>query len=210
MPFRLGLQALHLAFAMIRPLIRVVRSGEAGVAGAEIALLSVALSGGVFATAIVGNGTLSVDRFNEVMHRGLERVSGAMEVRGAVVVTATGAPLHSDTIQLTLGTFGTLPPIALNPSQEGALVISYRDSDAIAQNVPYTARFGQASNGDNNLDAGELVTIVIKVSDLEQIAGRPVLALGKRWTLDLQTPQGASLEFTRTQPSILQPMMAQP
>jgi archaellin len=168
-----------------------------------------ALSGSVFATALIENGTISADRFNEVMHRGLDHVSGSMEIRGAVVVTASGAPLQNDTIQFTLGTFGTMPAIAMDPAQENGLAISYRDTNAIAQNVPYTARFGQSGNGDDKLDDGEVVTITIKVSDLQQIAGKPVLPGGKRWTLDLETAGGASLEFSRTQPSILTPVMAQ-
>src|SRR3954470_5051771 len=103
-------------------------SAERGMAGTGIAMLTMALSGSVFAGAIVENGDISTERFASVFQSSMNHVSGSMEVRGAVVVTATGAPLAPDTIQFTLATFGQLPPTAMDPAQTGGLVISYRDA----------------------------------------------------------------------------------
>jgi hypothetical protein len=208
MPFFFSLIRAVGALVVATSKVRRWLGAEHGLAGPEVALLTMALSGSVFATAVVENGTISADRLASVFQSSLDHVSGSMEIRGAVVVTATGAPLAPDTIQFTLATFGQMPPLTMNPAEPGGLVISYRDSNAVAADVPYSVRFSAASNGDNRLDDGETATVSIKVSDLESIAGQPVLPLGKRWTLDLQSAS-ASLEFTRTQASILQPVMAE-
>lgn len=208
MPFFLSLIRAIAALTMAAGKLRRRLGAEHGLAGPEIALLTMALSGSIFATAVVQDGTFSADQLASVFQSSLDHVSGSMEVRGAVVVTATGMPLAPDTIQFTLATFGQMPPLIMDPAEPGGLVISYRDANAVAAAVPYNVRFSAASNGDNRLDDGETATVSIKVSDLESIAGRPVLSLGKRWTLDLESAN-TSLEFTRTHASILQPVMAE-
>ena len=45
----------------------------------------------------------------------MNKIGGTLEVRGSVIVTATGAPLQADTVQFSLGTFGQLPAISPGP-----------------------------------------------------------------------------------------------
>ena len=171
-------------------------------------MLSVLATSGVFATVVITSGEEAFEQLQQVTHRGLAKVGGTMEVRGSVIVTAAGAPLNADTIQFSLGTFGELPGISTR-HEDGGLTLSYHDGQAVAANVPYSVRFSPGNNGDALLEAGELMTVTVRVSDIEAAAGKPVLLPGKKWTLELHVPDGPSLEFSRTQPSILTPVMAQ-
>ena len=189
-------------------LCQLARFGERGTGMAELTMLSLLAASGVFATTIITSGDELMEQLDRVVHSSVQKVGGAMEVRGSVIVTATGAPLRPDTLQFSLGTFGELAPIATDPEQ-GGLTLSYHDSTAVALNVPYSVRFSPGNNGDSLLDGGELMTVTVRVADIEAIAGKSVLLPGKKWTLELHVPDGASLEFSRTQPSILSPVMAQ-
>ena len=199
---------LGLINGLLSRLARLTQNSQRGSGVAELAMLSVLATSGVFATAVITSGDEMIDKFTSVVHRGLNQVSGAMEVRGSVIVTASGAPLKPDTIQFALGTFGDLPGISTRPA-DGGMTVSYHDNVAVALNVPYSVRFSPGNNGDEFLDSGELATMVIRVADIEAAAGRSVLAPGKKWTLELHVPSGPSLEFSRTQPAILSAVMAQ-
>ena len=189
-------------------LCKLTREGQRGTGVAELAMLSLLAASGIFATTVVTSGDALMEQLDRVVHSSMNKIGGAMEVRGSVIVTASGAPLQPETVQFSLGTFGELPPIGTNPEQ-GGMTVSYHDGTSVAFNVPYSVRFSPGNNGDASLDSGELMTVIVRVADIEAIAGKDVLLPGKKWTLELHTPEGASLEFSRTQPAILTPVMAE-
>ena len=171
-------------------------------------MLSLLATSGVFATTVITSGDALMDQLDQVVHSSMNKIGGTLEVRGSVIVTATGAPLQADTVQFSLGTFGELPAISTRP-EDGGMTVSYYDNAAFAANVPYSVRFSPGNNGDALLDGGELMTVTVRVSDIEAVAGKDVLLPGKRWTMELHVAQGPSLEFSRTQPAILSQVMAQ-
>jgi hypothetical protein len=187
---------------------KLTHNSQLGTGVAELAMLSTLAAGGIFATTVITTGDQMIEQLDQVVHSSMNKIGGAMEVRGSVIVTATGAPLKSDTIQFSLGTFGQLPPIGTRPD-EGGMTVSYHDGSAVALNVPYSVRFSPGNNGDALLDSGEMMTVTVRASDLEAIAGQRVLLPGKRWTLELHTSAGQSLEFSRVQPAILSQVMAE-
>lgn len=193
---------------VISRLCRLTRDGQRGSGVAELAMVSLLAASGVFATTVITSGDALMEQLDRVVHSSVNKIGGAMEIRGSVIVTASGAPLEPQTIQFSLGTFGELLPIGTRP-EEGGLTVSYHDTGAVALNVPYSVRFSPGNNGDTLLDSGELMTVTVRVADIEAIAGKDVLLPGKKWTLELHVPGGQSLEFSRTQPSILSPVMAQ-
>src|SRR5690348_3196658 len=93
-------------------LLRLASAGERGTGITELAMLSFLASSSVLATAVISSTDVSIDKFTSVFNRGINEVSGAMEVRGAVIVTAKGAPMKADTVQFSLGTFGDMQPLS--------------------------------------------------------------------------------------------------
>jgi hypothetical protein len=193
---------------LVSRLCNLTRYGQRGTGVAELAMLSLVATSGVLATTVITSGDALMDQLDRVVHSSMNKIGGTLEVRGSVIVTAAGAPLQADTVQFSLGTFGQLPGISTRP-EDGGMTVSYYDNNSVAANVPYSVRFSPGNNGDALLDGGELMTVTVRVSDIKAVAGKDVLLPGKRWTLELHVPDGPSLEFSRVQPAILSPVMAQ-
>src|SRR3954463_8210230 len=157
--------------ALVTRFVALLKTSQRGSGVAELAMLSMLATSGVFATAVITSGDEAFDKFQGVMHSSLSQVGGTLEVRGSVIVTATGAPLKADTVQFSLGTFGELPAISTRP-EDGGMTVSYHDNAAFAANVPYSVRFSPGNNGDALLDSGELMTVTVRVADIEAVAGR--------------------------------------
>src|SRR6266496_3470298 len=96
---------------------RLTRDGQRGSGVAELTMLSLLAASGVFATTVITTGDQLMEQFDRVVHSSMNKIGGTMEIRGSVIVTATGAPLKPETIQFSLGTFGELPPIATRPEE---------------------------------------------------------------------------------------------
>ena len=85
----------------IRNLARRVSRDERGITGLETAIILIAfvVVATVFAFIVLTTGLFSAERGKETVFAGLDKARGTMEVRGGVVVTATGSPLAVDKIQ---------------------------------------------------------------------------------------------------------------
>ncbi len=79
----------------IRNLARRVSRDERGITGLETAIILIAfvVVATVFAFIVLTTGLFSAERGKETVFAGLDKARGTMEVRGGVVVTATGSPL---------------------------------------------------------------------------------------------------------------------
>src|SRR4026209_1562213 len=97
---------------LLSRLCNLTRYGQRGTGVAEFAMLSLVATSGVLATTVITSGDALMDQLDRVVHSSMNKIGGTLEVRGSVIVTATGAPLQADTVQFSLGTFGELPAIS--------------------------------------------------------------------------------------------------
>ncbi len=90
----------------VSKLLTRVTNGERGITGLETAIILIAfvVVATIFAFVVLTTGVFSAERGKETVFAGLEKARGTMEVRGGVVVTATGVTLVVDDIQLTVAT----------------------------------------------------------------------------------------------------------
>ena len=74
------------------------------------------------------------------------------------------------------------------------MTVTYYDSTAFAANVPYSVRFSPGNNGDALLDGGELMTVTVRVSDIEAVAGRTCCCPAKAgpWSCTSRRPRAWS------------------
>jgi flagellin FlaB len=188
--------------------LRRVHREERGITGLETAIILIAfvVVATIFAFVVLTTGIFSAERGKETVFAGLEKARGTMEVRGGVVVSATGtAPnLTVDDISFTVATTAGGEAIPLDPdATNNRTVIAYRDASTIDDDVPYTATDIVGDN-DTLLEPGEVKVISIAKSD---ISGTPSLAANDRFTLEVQTPVGAVLDITRQLPAELATVM---
>ena len=120
----------------------VVRAREEeGITGLETAIILIAfvVVATVFAFVVLTTGVFSSERGKETVFAGLEKARGTMEMRGGVVVTATGLTLVVDDIQFTVATTAGGAPIPLDPlSTTNRTVLAYRDDNTVDNDVAYT------------------------------------------------------------------------
>jgi len=189
--------------------LRRVHREERGITGLETAIILIAfvVVATIFAFVVLTTGIFSAERGKETVFAGLSKARGTMEVRGGVVVSATGTSpnLTVDDISFTVATTAGGESIPLNPSAtDNRTVIAYRDSTTIDDDVTYTAT-PIVGDTDTLLEPGEVM--VVTIDRATGITPAPTMAANNRFTLEVQTPVGAVLDITRQLPAELAKVM---
>ncbi len=191
---------------------RALRSAyrdERGVTGLETAIILIAfvVVATVFAFVVLTAGVFSAERGKESVYAGLDKARGTMEIRGGVVVTATGCPgtCSVDDIDFAVAATAAGAPVPLNPTDpNNRTVLAYRDSTTVDHDVVYTVTT-IVGDGDTLLEQGELM--IISIDRATGIDGPPTMIGNTRFTLEIQTPVGAVLDITRQLPTELADVM---
>ena len=79
----------------------------------------------------------------------------------------------------------------------------FRDADSFDDDLTYTVSW-PTGNGDSVLERGELAAVTLSAASNPVIAA---IAGGDRWTIEIQTPNGAVIDLTRSMPPSLQTVM---
>ena len=93
----------------------------------------------------------------------------------------------------------------LSPSSSNnRTVIAYRDENVVNNDVAYTVTV-IVGDGDTLLEPGELHVVAIDVAT--GVSPAPTLHPNERFTIEIQTPVGATLDITRQLPTELREVM---
>jgi archaeal flagellin FlaB len=193
--------------AFIQRALQATRKGERGITGLETAIILIAfvVVATVFAFIVLTTGIFSAERGKETVFAGLQKARGTMEIRGGVIVTAT--PPDVDTIQFAVATSAGGDSIPLDPAATSLrTVIAYRDANMFDHDVPYTVTV-IVGDTDFLLEPGELFIITVARADIDGGSGPPTITANQRWTLELQTPVGATIDLTRSMPGEIDTVM---
>ena len=186
--------------------LRRIHREERGITGLETAIILIAfvVVATIFAFVVLTAGIFSSERGKETVYAGLEKARGTMEVRGGIVVSATGSPLAVDSIFFTVATSAGGESIPLDPDAgQNRTVVAYRDGSVTDNDVTYTAD-DIVGDDDSLLEPGEVKVVVVT---RPTISPAPTLAANDRFTLEVQTPVGAVLDITRQLPAELATVM---
>lgn len=173
---------------------------ERGITGLETAIILIAfvVVATVFAFVVLTTGIFSAERGKETVFAGLQKARGTMEIRGGIVVQATGAPLAIDSVEFQVSTTAGGDPIPVDPdATSNRTVIAYRSPTVVNNDMTYDAT-EIVGDGDLLLEPGELFTISLNATDNTELAN---LLVNERFTFEVQTPVGAVLDITRSLPS---------
>ena len=193
---------------IMRRMDRIARN-EQGITGLETAIILIAfvVVATIFAFVILTTGVFSSERAKETVFAGLEKARGSMEIRGGIVVTATGATLAVSEIQFAVATTAGGESVPINPvGVSNRTVIAYRDSLIVDNDVSFTVT-NVVGDSDTLLEPGELKVITIDITAGGDVTPDPSLEPNERFTIEVQTPVGATLDITRTMPAELRRVM---
>jgi flagellin FlaB len=191
---------------ILRLLKRASRD-EQGITGLETAIILIAfvVVATVFAFVVLTTGIFSSERGKETVFAGLEKARGTMELRGGIVVTATGTTLAVDDISFAVSNTAGGEPVPLDPAAtSNRTVIAFRDPSVVDNDVTYTVT-NIVGDGDTLLEPGELS--VISIDAPTGISPAPAMAVNTRFSLEVQSPVGAVLDITRQLPPQLATVM---
>jgi flagellin FlaB len=181
---------------------------ERGITGLETAIILIAfvVVATVFAFIVLTTGIFSAERGKETVFAGLQKARGTLEIRGGVVVQATGCPSACEVtgIQFQVSTTAGGEAVPLDfLATTNRTVIAYRSAGVVVNDMEYVAT-EIVGDGDTLLEPGELFTIEVLAADNADLTD---LAPNDRWTLELQTPVGAVIDITRSLPAQLDAVM---
>ena len=191
-----------------RLLNRTARS-EQGITGLETAIILIAfvVVATIFAFVVLTTGVFSAERGKETVFAGLEKARGSMEIRGGIIVTATGTTLVAQNIQFAVATSAGGEPVPMNPGgSNNRTVMAYRDDNIVDNDVGFSV-VNVVGDGDTLLEPGELKVITIDITAGGDVTPDPSLEPNERFTIEVQTPVGATLDITRTMPAELRAVM---
>jgi len=191
----------------IKALLNRTARNEQGITGLETAIILIAfvVVATIFAFVVLTTGVFSAERGKETVFAGLEKARGSMEIRGGIIVTATGTTLAVKDIQFAVATTAGGEPVPMNPSgANNRTVMAYRDDNIVDNDVQFAVT-NIVGDSDTLLEPGELKVITIVVAT--DITPAPALDPNERFTIEVQTPVGATLDITRTMPAELRVVM---
>ncbi len=193
----------------IKALLNRTARNEQGITGLETAIILIAfvVVATIFAFVVLTTGVFSAERGKETVFAGLEKARGSMEIRGGIIVTATGTTLAVDKIQFAVATTAGGEPVPMNPGgSNNRTVMAYRDDNIVDNDVAFSVA-NIVGDSDTLLEPGELKVITIDASAGGDISPNPDIDPNERFTIEVQTPVGATLDITRTMPAELRTVM---
>jgi hypothetical protein len=199
-------EAMATIFHALQRLLRE----EDGISGLETAgiLASLVVVGSAISGAVLSAGIDASDQLKAAMTSSMERVTGNVEVRGMVVVTASDRSPNAIKFNLAPAPGGRAIPV--EPDGANTLVINYRDANANVPAAPFKARWLSRSDDDGLLEAGELVEITLPLPVGSDAPCPCVPAANERFAVEILVPSGGVFLFERTLPPAVRPVMALP
>jgi flagellin FlaB len=179
---------------------------ERGITGLETAIILIAfvVVATVFAFVVLTTGVFSSERGKESVYAGLQKARGTLELRGGVVVSATGCPTCTvDDIVFAVANSAGGEPVSMATSGDNRTILAYRDESAIDNDVTYSITV-IVGDTDDLLEAGELFNVLVDSTDID---GSTSLTANKRFTIEVQAPLGGVLDITRQLPAELSTVM---
>jgi archaellin len=127
-----------------------------------------------------------------------------MSTRGSIIAMGNSAtpPTAVDNVTFNLALVSGGDPVDLTPDDpatatafENVVVISYRDTAQVENQIPWDVAWVGQNDGDNMLEAGELAELTIDLSGLT-----PALGTTTAFTLEVKPPPGAVFQLNSTTP----------
>src|SRR5262249_50642053 len=156
---------------------------ERGITGLETAIILIAfvVVATVFAFIVLTTGIFSAERGKESVYAGLSKARGTMEVRGGVVLEASGSPMAVTKVSFQVGTAAGGDPIPLDDqATTNRVVMDFRSPTHVDNNLTYTAT-ELAGNGNKLVEPGELFLIEMTAADNPNLAD---LKVNDRFTIE--------------------------
>ncbi len=187
-----------------------LRRGQAGMTGLQTAIILIAFStvAAVFGYAVLNAGLYSAERGKETVYAGLQQARANMEIAGSVIVESDNT--DAVTIIFTVRNAIAGAPIDMTANaggNENRFVISLTTADVYYNNIEWSVAAIGADDGDNLLEPGEQMEVIIDLTGLGAGFSHPTLGPNDWFNVQVKPMQGSTMTIQRTLPAGLDPIM---
>jgi flagellin FlaB len=204
---------------------------EKGITGLETAIILIAfvVVAAVFAYTTLSAGLFSTQKSQEAVYSGLKEAQATLELKGNVIATANGSGDTARVKQISFivsNVLGGQPVdftepdpsasnngLADNTTSQNKVVINYIDESQTVNDLYWTLSKLGGSDEDNLLETNEKFKVTIGSDNTTDAGGNLIDALttdlnvNTKFSLIVQTPNGAVLEIERTIPAYIDTIM---
>jgi archaeal flagellin FlaB len=172
---------------------------ERGITALETAIILIAfvVVAAIFAFTVLSTGTFLTERSKEAAYAGLQEVRGSMELKGSVVLEATGSDIVFNLATVAGGSSVDLSKVK----------IAYRDKNT-TEDLTYTSSV-TATNGlwiATQPPANNTNVQILSSGNMAKIRVKRATPLTANWTfaLEVKPPTGGVLQIERTCPAAIE------
>ena len=200
---------------MLKALERLRRGhkDEKGITGLETAIILIAfvVVASVFAYTVLSAGIFSAEKAKEAVFEGLDKVRSTMEPIGSVYATGNTSSQTVTSVMFIVQVTGgksmdMAAPTCVNgtvtSNTTNVVVVSYMDQNSQVNELCWTTIWKGKNDGDNLLERGEKVEIVIDLA-----AAGVTLGINTEFTVEVKAAQGATLIMQRVTPGYIDAVM---
>jgi archaeal flagellin FlaB len=193
-----------------------LRRGQAGMTGLQTAILLIAFStvAAVFGYAVLNAGLYSAERGKETVYAGLQQARANMEIAGSVIVESD----NTDAVAILFTVRNAIAgaPIDMTPNDgatanKNRCILSLTTAEAYFNNIPWKCSSIGTSDGDNLLEPGEQMEIVIDLTGAwtanETTGAWAPIGVNDWFNIQVKPTQGSTMTVQRTLPAGLDPIM---
>ena len=205
---------------MMKKLMRKIHRGQRGITGLETAIILIAfvVVASVFAYTVLSAGIFSSQKGQEAIYSGLQQTRSTLELKGGVIAKDTDDDGYVNQLTFTVANALGGEPIDFTTTTDSdsdgilsdettknhVVVISYIDKDQRVEDLAWTVEKLGNADTDNLLEDDEKFQIT--VGDLESALGTD-LGTNRTFTIEVKTPNGATLNIERTTPAAIDDVM---
>ena len=182
---------------------------ESGITALETAIILIAfvVVAAIFAFSVLTTGTFLTERSKEAAYAGLQEVRGSMELKGSVVLSATGSNVVFNLSTVAGGSSIDLSKVMVTyrdsaKNQEVAMTTNVSCATVSAPAVAYTwnvERPDGTALANCILKAGDLAKITVALNT--GILTTNSITQNKVFALELKPPTGGVILIERTAPA---------
>ena len=186
----------------MRKLERLAKD-ERAITGLETAIIMVAVVvvAAVFSFAVLSAGTYSTRKSEEAVYASLSQIRGTLMLRGGIIARSDIARTQVMTVSFTLAVMAGGEVVDLTGPPNHSIVIDYSDENQYQADLQWTSTWLGDNDGDNLLEEGEVVEIVVP------LALSSPLEANTDFTLQVKPGRGAVLVIERRTPAAIDRVM---
>ncbi len=186
--------------------LKLLINAQQGITGLETAIILIGfvVVASVFAYTVLSTGLFATQKSSDTVYSGLEEARSTMETVGAIMLLDESDDNFVDKAKITLRLAAGGEPIDFTPKTVSSgtrnkVLVSYSDENQFISDMCFTRTAIGEDDGDNILEAGEVVEVIIPRLQTGTTNGLTTdLGTNTTFNFEIKPATGAALRIEKT------------